>query len=145
MEGLRPGDGVTREETEMEFLTKIIKQLNDLFGVELTDDDKLDLDRMRANLSENSELTQYFNSDNTRESIKEKFDEELDAEIMNFVNSKFRLYEKLTEQRANAMLKTLWFNELYSRMMHAEQGRYPVPEPEYRMVAEPSAHYGSYE
>jgi hypothetical protein len=64
---------------------------------------------------------------------------------MNFVNSKFRLYEKLTEQRANAMLKTLWFNELYSRMMHAEQGRYPIPEPEYRMVAEPSAHYGSHE
>lgn len=145
MEGLRPGDGVTREEPEMEYLTKIIKQLNDLFGVELTDDDKLDLDRMRANLSENSELTQYFNSDNTRESIKEKFDEELDAEIMNFVNSKFRLYEKLTEQRANAMLKTLWFNELYTRMMHAEQSTYKVREPEYRMVAEPSAHYGSHE
>ena len=117
MEGMRPGDGITGGEDELDFLSNIIKQLNDTFGIELTDDDKLDLDKMKEKVMANEELMEFFNPDNTRENIKEKFDHELDEELLTFISTKLDLYKKLTEERANTMLKRLWFNELYNQLV----------------------------
>ena len=117
MEGMRPGDGITGGEDELDFLSNIIKQLNDTFGIELTDDDKLDLDKMKEKVMANEELMEFFNPDNTRENIKEKFDHELDEELLTFISTKLDLYKKLTEERANTMLKRLWFNELYNQVV----------------------------
>jgi type I restriction enzyme R subunit len=117
MEGMRPGDGITGGEDELDFLSNIIKQLNDTFGIELTDDDKLDLDKMKEKVMANEELMEFFNPDNTKENIKEKFDHELDEELLTFISTKLDLYKKLTEERANTMLKRLWFNELYNQVM----------------------------
>lgn len=120
MEGLRPGDGMSGIEDELDFLSNIIKQLNDTFGIELTDDDKLDLDKMKEKVMANEELIEFFNLDNTRENIKEKFDHELDEELLSFISTKLDLYKKLTEEKANTMLKRLWFNELYGQIMKSQ-------------------------
>lgn len=117
MEGMRPGNGINGGEDELDFLSNIIKQLNDTFGIELTDDDKLDLDKMKEKVMANEELMEFFNPDNTRENIKEKFDHELDEELLSFISTKLDLYKKLTEERANTMLKRLWFNELYNQVL----------------------------
>jgi type I restriction enzyme R subunit len=117
MEGMCPGDGISGSEDELDFLSNIIKQLNDTFGIELTDDDKLDLDKMKEKVMANEELMEFFNPDNTRENIKEKFDHELDEELLSFITTKLDLYKKLTEEKTNIMLKRLWFNELYRQVM----------------------------
>ena len=125
MEGMRPGDGISGSEDELDFLSNIIKQLNDTFGIELTDDDnKLDLDKMKEKIMAKEELMEFFNPDNTRDNIKEKFYHELDEELLNFITTKLDLYKKLTEEKTNIMLKRLWFNELYRQVMRPQCYRY---------------------
>ena len=47
--------------------------------------------------------------------VKKMFEEKIDEELLNFINSKLELYNKLTEDRANVMFKNIFFNELYDR------------------------------
>ena len=37
------------------------------------------------------------------------------SELLNFIHSKFELYNKLTEDRANTLFKSTWFNEVYDK------------------------------
>ena len=46
---------------------------------------------------------------------KAKFDETVDSELLDFITSKYELYNKLTEDRANTLFKNIWFNETYDR------------------------------
>ena len=64
-------------------------------------------------MTSNEELLEFFNPDNSRDNIRERFNEEVDNELLEFINSKLELYNKLTEDRVNALFKQLWFNELY--------------------------------
>ena len=115
--GMRPGQVTGPDEPEMDFLSNIIKQLNDTFGLELTEDDRVDIQKMKEHVMANEELMEFFNKDNTRDNIQEKFFEEVDNELMTFLNTKLELYNKLTEDRANEMFKRLWFNEIYDRLV----------------------------
>ena len=97
----------------MEFLSLIIKQLNETYGLNLTEDDKVELTKMRQRVIDDQELMSYFNTENARDDVKKMFEEKVDAELLEFINSKLELYNKLTEDRANTMFKNLFFNELY--------------------------------
>jgi type I restriction enzyme, R subunit len=115
MYGMTPGGNVTMEVEEYEWLTKIIKVLNDTYGLDLKDEDKIEFERMRKNIYSNEELMSYFNSRNSKDNIQDKFNEEIDNELLNFINTKLELYNKLTEDRINYMFKKLWFNDLYDQ------------------------------
>lgn len=115
--GLSPADSHPMPGEELDFLTNIIKTLNDTFGLELTDDDKVEFFKMRDKIYSNGELMKFFNVDNTKDNIQDKFNEEIDNELLSFIESKLDLYNKLSEDRTNTMFKRLWFNEMYDRMV----------------------------
>lgn len=113
--GLTPGGAEKKTEEEIDFLTKIIKVLNDTFGLELTDEDKVDFNRVKKNLYDNDSLMSYFNKGNSKNNIKDKFDEVVDGEFLNFINTKLDFYNKMTDDKANVLFKSLLFNEIYNR------------------------------
>jgi type I restriction enzyme, R subunit len=113
MEGMTPGGGGQKPEEEFDLLTNIIKILNDTFGLDLTDDDRVDFEKMKDSIYSNAKLMSFFNAHNTKDNIQEKFNEEIDGELLNFINTKLEFYNKLSEDRANTMFKRLWFNEIY--------------------------------
>lgn len=115
MVGLKPGGVTNDKKEEYDLLSKIIKTLNETYGLDLTDEDKVDMEKMRDRLSSNDELMSYFNPDNTRDNVKDKFDERLDSELLEFINTKLELYNKLSDDKVNKTLKRLWFNDLYDR------------------------------
>jgi len=115
MTGMQPGSGASKQEEEYEWLTKIIKVLNETFGLDLSDEDKVDFEKMKENIYANEELMTFFNDKNSKDNIKDKFEEEIDNELLNFINTKLDFYNKLTEDKVNLMFKTLWFNDLYDR------------------------------
>lgn len=115
-EGLKAGGGAKTID-EYELLTKIIKILNDTYGLDLKEEDKLDFLNVKQNVEANSELMSYFNPQNTKANIQDKFNDVIDDELLNFVNTKLDLYNKLTEDKVNSLFKTLWFNEMYDRLM----------------------------
>ncbi len=115
IEGLKPGGGAQKPEDEFDLLTNIIKVLNETFGLDLTDEDRVDFEKMKKNIYSNEELMGFFNPHNTKDNIQEKFNEEIDSELLNFINTKLEFYNKLSEDRANTMFKRMWFNELYDK------------------------------
>jgi len=117
MHGQKPGGEVGAVDDEFELLTKIIKVLNDTFGLDLKDEDRVDFIRMKENVYQNEELMAFFNKNNTKANIQDKFEETIDDELLNFIDGKLGLYNKLTDDRVNKEFKRLWFNEMYDRTL----------------------------
>lgn len=115
MKGQTPAGAVGPVEDDFELLTRIIKVLNDTFGIDLGDEDKVDFLKMKENVYQNKELMAFFNKNNSKANIQDKFDETIDDELLNFIDGKLNLYNKLTEDRVNKEFKRLWFNEIYDR------------------------------
>ncbi len=113
MQGMTPGSDVKKVDEEFEWLTKIIKVLNETFGLDLKEEDKVEFERMRKNIYANTELMSFFNNQNSKDNIQDKFNEEIDNELLNFINTKLELYNKLSEDKVNSMFKRLWFNDIY--------------------------------
>ena len=117
--GIKPGDVNDPAAPDMDYLSNIIRTLNDAFGLDLTDADRVDLELLRGRLASNKELIGYFNPDNSRENIKRKFDEEVDNELLDMINSRLDLYNKLSGGKANDTVKKLLFEQLYDKFMAA--------------------------
>ncbi|MEP6845731.1 MAG: hypothetical protein ABI861_06995, partial [Panacibacter sp.] len=115
MQGMTPAGAGKLPEDEYEWLTKIIKVLNDTFGIEVTEDDKVEIAKMKDNIYTNEELMSFFNDKNSKDNIKDKFSDSIDNELLNFINTKLELYNKLSEDKVNVMFKTMWFNEIYDQ------------------------------
>jgi len=115
MQGMTPGGDGKKEDEELEWLTKIIKVLNDTYGLDLKEEDRVEFERMRKNIYANEELMSFFNTKNSKGNIQDKFNEEIDNELLNFINTKLEFYNKLSEDKVNMMFKRLWFNDIYDQ------------------------------
>lgn len=113
MKGMRPGLVTPPPEEETDLLSNIIKVLNETYGINLTEEDRVDLQRMKERITSNEDLMAFFNANNSRDDVKNKFDDEIDTELLNFINGKLELYNKLTEDHVNDTFKRVWFNDLY--------------------------------
>jgi type I restriction enzyme R subunit len=119
--GQRPGGGGGHEE-QYDYLSAIIKTLNDTFGLELTEEDKVDFATIRTRVEANADLAGAFVPQNSEQNIKDKFDKVLDEVLYEFVNTKLDLFNKLSENKANAQLKRLWFKQLLNARLGGSPG-----------------------
>ncbi len=87
MKGMGTGLSTTSSEEEYDWLSNIIKVLNETYGVNLTDDDRVDLQHMREHVEGNDDLMSFFNPNNARDDVRLKFEEEIDSELLNFINT----------------------------------------------------------
>ena len=115
MSGLSSDHSSGEAEEDFDLLSRIIQTLNDTYGLNLTEEDRVDMERMRERLYANEQLMSFFNPDNTRDDVRDRFDEEVDNELLDFINTKLELYNKLTDDRANAVFKRMWFDQLYDQ------------------------------
>ncbi len=96
-------------EDEKDFLSNIIKTLNDIYAIDLTEDDKLDIGRMQEKLKGRDDLRSVMTSDNTLENMRYKFDKVVDELLLDFVHTKLDLYKKLSDPKVNPVFKSKWF------------------------------------
>ena len=109
------GRGGVKPEEEYDLLTNIIKTLNDTFGLNLNKEDSVDFRNIQDQIYSNEDLMKYFNTANSKDNIRDKFNSELDNSLLQFINTKIELYNKLSEDKVNDMMKRIWFNELYDK------------------------------
>jgi len=95
---------------EKELLSHIVTTLNETYGLNLTDEDKVDVEGMTTKLKENEELKAVMISNNTLDNKKYKFDKVVDDLLLDFVHTKIGLYKKLTDPRVNTLFKRKWFD-----------------------------------
>ena len=118
-QGVVPGFGdgsLYNTEDEKDLLSHIITTLNETHGINLTEDDKVDIQRIRTRLEADESLRAVLNADNPRDAKVYKFNQVLDRLLLEFVHTKLDLYKKLTEPKVNEMLKRQWFEVLASGM-----------------------------
>ena len=104
------GDGVsTLAESEEDWLSNIIRALNDAHQIDFTEEDKVDIATIRGKVNEDEELRQVMEGDNTESNRHYKFGQVLDTILLDFVNNKVELYNKLSRPEIKEYLK----NRLY--------------------------------
>ena len=99
---------------EKDLLSHIIETLNETYGINISEDDKVDIQRIRTSLEADESLLAVLNADNPRDAKVYKFNQVLDRLLLEFVHTKLDLYKKLTEPKVNDMLKRQWFEVLAS-------------------------------
>lgn len=115
MQGVSADGGGGSSQEDLDLLSKIIKTLNDTYGLDLTEEDKVDFKKVKDNIYSNDELMSFFNSGNSKANIKDKFDGEIDDELLKFIDKKLEFYNKMTDDKSNALFKAMLFNEIYDR------------------------------
>jgi type I restriction enzyme R subunit len=115
--GVKPISSETKGsyQQEFDFLSNIIKVLNDAYGANLTAEDKVDMVSIREKLHAHQELIEVRNSDNTEANVRYKFETVMDEILLDFVNTKLDLYKKLSDKQVNTYLKQRWFEEFYRK------------------------------
>jgi type I restriction enzyme R subunit len=101
---------------EKDLLSNIIKTLNETYGVNITEEDRVDIQNIRSKLVADESLQAVLQADNPRDAKVYKFNQVLDKLLLEFVHTKLDLYKKLTEPKVNEMLKRQWFDVLASEM-----------------------------
>jgi type I restriction enzyme, R subunit len=117
-QGVIPGFGdgsLYNTEDEKDLLSHIITVLNETHGMNLTENDKVDMQHIYTSLEADEGLQAVLNADNPRDAKVYKFNQVLDW-LLEFGNTKLDLYKKLTEPKVNEMLKRQWFEVLASGM-----------------------------
>jgi type I restriction enzyme, R subunit len=98
-EGLAPksatGPDVPRPD-EIEHLSKIIEELNDRFGTEFNDEDRVFIEQLENKLAEDRVLDNAFRV-NTPENAKLVFISVANDHIQDMIDSNFRFYKQITD------------------------------------------------
>ena len=99
-------------EPVLDFLSEIISQINKVYGVNLTEEDKLDLSNLNKRLVENTDIQKYMNNENSEENKKNYFRKEFENIIVDYVNERFEFYKKMDD---NQSMKNSIFNIMYDQ------------------------------
>ncbi len=98
------GSGNVSEEST-DFLSKIVQLLNENYGGELNDDDKVNLNRIYEDMVNDEELKAVHNSQNTDTNKRHKFDEKFQEYLLGLVEKDTKFYNKVLEKGINQHIK----------------------------------------
>lgn len=112
IEGLGTGHGVD----EKEFLSLIIEEVNQRFGTDFTEGDKVFFAELETRLAGNETLSQSAKT-NTKEALKLIFSHIFEAQLHAMVESNFDIYKKIVENAEfGSFIKEKMFEEVYGKL-----------------------------
>lgn len=113
IEGLGTGKGVGEEK---EFLSRIINEVNERFGTDFTEGDKVFFAELQTRLSGNETLSQSAKT-NTKEALKLVFAHIFEDQLHTMVESNFDIYKKIVENTEfGKFVKEKIFEEVYEKL-----------------------------
>jgi type I restriction enzyme, R subunit len=102
--------GETPSEDTKDLLSHIIQVLNENFGSDLNDDDRVNLEKMQTRLNEDKELRKVHLGDNTESNKRFAFNQAFDKVLQGLVDDSLEFYKKLTEPKRNEYVKRVFFD-----------------------------------
>jgi type I restriction enzyme R subunit len=102
--------GVT--EPEMDYLSNIVTNLNETYGLDLDERDRVRLKQIMDDVRNDERVIAVMTGNNSVQNRRRKVEDVVDDHILNFVNTSVELFQKLNEPRASAALKERLFKEL---------------------------------
>ena len=95
----------------MKMFESIIDQINSVYGINMTEEDKVNLDRLKSRLADSGEVKKFMEGDNSNENKKNFFQQQLNDAMLDFVNDRFDFYKKMED---NKDMKNMLFQNLYA-------------------------------
>jgi type I restriction enzyme R subunit len=108
-EGIKTSVGIYAPPTK-DLLSDIIETINFRYGVNLTEDDKVNIDTVRQKIFEDEEIKKYMTGANSEQNKQDYFKKQFDNVILSLLKNRFDFYKKLDE---NLGLKNLIFDKIY--------------------------------
>lgn len=113
VEGLGTGKGAGEEK---EFLSRIIEEVNERFGTDFTDGDKVFFAELETRLTGNETLNQSAKT-NTKDALKMVFGHIFEDQLHTMVESNFDIYKKIVENAEfGQFVKEKMFEEVYTKL-----------------------------
>ncbi len=107
-----PEKGKPVGENEQSALSEIIRSLNERFGANLTEKDRISIEALQEQLAGDPNLVVAMRA-NTRENAKLTFKHIAEDRLQDIVDSNFKLYKRITEDKAfGATLLEFLFDEV---------------------------------
>jgi type I restriction enzyme R subunit len=103
--------GGTAAEEPVDLLSHIIRVLNENYGTDLTEDDRINLEKIEKKLEENEELRQVYSGDNTESNKKYVFNKKFDEILQGLVDESLGFYKKMTEPKRNRYVKERFYEQ----------------------------------
>ena len=112
LKGIDVGTSKGTDIQEMDLLSKIISQINNVYGSEISEQDRLDLDNVKEKVFTDEGLQKVMNGDNSETNKRQKFDDILDKTIMSFFNERFDFFKKIDDPKIKGFLGQMMFEQL---------------------------------
>lgn len=110
------GYGGSQDEI-IEPLSVIIAEVNKRYGIELTEEDRLDLQNVGKRLVKDEELKKYVVDGNNSETDRKKFfDDFINKIFIEYVNSRFDFYKKVEDPKVANYIKDGMYRQYRERM-----------------------------
>jgi type I restriction enzyme R subunit len=85
-----------------------------VYGKDLTDTDKLDLERMKQKVYTNQGLQKVMTGDNSETNKRQKFDDVFDKTIMSFFNERFDFFKKIDDPKIKGFIGQMLYDQIKS-------------------------------
>jgi type I restriction enzyme R subunit len=114
LKGIDVGQSKGTEVQEMDLLSKIINQINEVYGSEISEQDRLDLNKVKEKIFTDEGLQKVMNGDNSETNKRQKFDDILDKTIMSFFNERFDFFKKIDDPKIKGFIGQMMYEQLKS-------------------------------
>jgi type I restriction enzyme R subunit len=109
--------GKGKDETPMELLSEIIKKVNETYGTELSDKDRI-LPHVFQKMAQNEELQKVFLGNNSLDVKKEEFKRVFKDEMVDYHSDRLEFYKNVMNPKVFPVLIDYMFNQyLQGRML----------------------------
>lgn len=100
----------TKPEDEEELLSELIRSVNEKFGSNLTDEDKLDLGNLNKRVMEDEELIEIMKGDSSDTNKRKFFNKTIDRILLSYVNDRFDFYKKMEDPNVKNYVNSSLYN-----------------------------------
>ena len=112
IKGIQVGSSHGVEQTEMDLLSEIINRINEIYGTEISEQDRLDLEYMQKKVVSDPGLQSVLNGDNSETNKRQKFDDVLEKTIMSFFNERFDFFKKIDDPKIKGFIGQMLFEQI---------------------------------
>jgi len=109
--GISATTGIVRE-SETDYLSNIIDTLNETFGLDLEERDKIRLQQIVEDVQADQSIKEVMSGNNTMTNKRSHVNKIIDQKILDQVNESIELYEKLSEAHVSETIKRRLFERL---------------------------------
>lgn len=105
------GTGGGSGEEETEYLSEIIKKVNDRFGMNLSEEDKIRLNNVYKRIISDEQILKVMQGDNSESNKRQFFEESKSKIVLEYLNDNFEFYKNIESSQHKAIITDIMYQQ----------------------------------